>query len=159
MEALNLQADIPPTLNESFKDQCLLLSDLTSMQDATENLIFPDLIGEPRRLQLNSICLLKLTTELIILSERLPWVAIEQCGVFGNVFYSWWRWSPSNTQWYPSVQVSVQRISPINIYSNSSLWLFCHYIYGTQRYAGLHWLFRLNACQCLFFANTLGREM
>ena len=37
MKAMNFQDDIPPILIDSFKDHYVLVFDLTSMQDATEN--------------------------------------------------------------------------------------------------------------------------
>ena len=52
------------------------------MQDATENCYFPELVGEPLRLELNFNHPLENVTELIVLGERMSSVAVEK---FGNV--------------------------------------------------------------------------
>ena len=45
MKAMNFQDDIPSIPNDNFKDHYVLVSDLTSMQDATENCHYPELVG------------------------------------------------------------------------------------------------------------------
>ena len=59
----------------------MLVFDLTSMQDATENCHYPELVGEPLRLELNFTQTLENVTELIVLVERLSSVAVEKFGV------------------------------------------------------------------------------
>ena len=51
------------------------------MQDATENFHYPNLVGEPMRLELNFTFLLEHVTELIVLVERLSLVAVDKYGV------------------------------------------------------------------------------
>ena len=53
MKAMNFQDDIPSVPFDNFKDHYVLVFDLTSMQDATENCHYPELVGEPLRLELN----------------------------------------------------------------------------------------------------------
>ena len=53
MKAVNFQDDIPSIPIDDFKDHYVLVFDLTSMQDATENGHNPELVGEPLRLELN----------------------------------------------------------------------------------------------------------
>ena len=53
MKAINFQDDIPSIPIDNFKDHYVLVFDLTSMQDATENCHYPELVGEPLRLELN----------------------------------------------------------------------------------------------------------
>ena len=53
MEAMNFQDDIPSIPIDDFKDHYVLVFDLTSMQPATENCHYPELVGEPLRLELN----------------------------------------------------------------------------------------------------------
>ena len=53
MKAMNFQDDIPSIPIDNFKDHYVLVFDLTSMQDATENCHYPELVGEPLRLELN----------------------------------------------------------------------------------------------------------
>ena len=67
MKAMNFQDDIPPISNDNFKYHYVLVFDLTSMQDATENCHYPELVGEPLRLELNFVFLLEHVTELIVL--------------------------------------------------------------------------------------------
>ena len=58
--------------------------DLTSMQDATENCHYPELIGEPLRLELNITFQLEHVTELIVLGEQMSSVAVDKFGVDGK---------------------------------------------------------------------------
>ena len=44
MKAMNFQDDIPSIPIDDFKDQYVLVFDLTSMQDATENCHYPELV-------------------------------------------------------------------------------------------------------------------
>ena len=53
MKAMNFEDDIPSIPNDNFKDHYVLVFDLTSMQHATENCHYPELVGEPLRLELN----------------------------------------------------------------------------------------------------------
>ena len=53
MKAMNFQDDILSIPNDDFKDHNVLVFDLTSMQDAIENCHYPQLVGEPLRLELN----------------------------------------------------------------------------------------------------------
>ena len=62
----------------------MLVFDFTSMQDATENCHYPELVGEPRRLELNFTHPLENVTELIVLGERMSSVAVDKFGVVGN---------------------------------------------------------------------------
>ena len=67
MKAMNCRDDIPSFPIEHFKDHYILLFDLTSMEDATENFHYPELVGEPLRLELSFTFLLEHVTELIVL--------------------------------------------------------------------------------------------
>ena len=53
MKAMNFQEDIPSIPIDNFKDHYVLVFDLTSMQDATENCHYPEVVGEPLRLEVN----------------------------------------------------------------------------------------------------------
>ena len=66
MKAMNFQDDIPSIPIDDFKDHYVLVFDLTSMQDATENCHYPELVGEPQRLELKFTNLLKNVIELIV---------------------------------------------------------------------------------------------
>ena len=84
MKALNFQDDIPSIQVDNFKDHYVLVFDLTSMQDATEHCHYPELIGEPLRLELYFSSLLENVTEVIVLGERMPSVAVDKFGVVGK---------------------------------------------------------------------------
>ena len=84
MKAMNFQDDIPSIPIDDFKDHFVLVFDLTSMQDATENHQYPELVGEPLRLKLNFINPLENVTELVVLGERMSSVAVDKFGVVGK---------------------------------------------------------------------------
>ena len=84
MKAMNFQDDIPSIPIDKFKDHYVLVFDLTSMQDATENCLYPELVGEPLRLELNFTSPLEDVTELIVLGERMSSVAVDKFGVVGK---------------------------------------------------------------------------
>ena len=84
MKAMNFQDDIPSISIDNFKDHYVLVFDLTSMQDATENCHYPELVGEPLRLELNFTFFLEHVTELIVLGERMSSAAVDKFGVVGK---------------------------------------------------------------------------
>ena len=85
MKAMNFQDDIPSIPIDNFKDHYVLVFDLTSLQDATENCHYPELVGEPLRLELNFTFPLEHVTELIVLRERMSSVAVDKFGVVGKI--------------------------------------------------------------------------
>ena len=84
MKAMNFQDDIPSIPIDNFKDHYVLVFCLTSMQDATENRNYPELVGEPLRLESNFTFPPEHVTELIVLGEGMSSVAIDKCGVVGK---------------------------------------------------------------------------
>ena len=84
MKRMNFQDEIPSIPIDDFKDHYVLVFDLTSMQDATENCHYPELVGEPLRLELFFTHLLENVTELNVLGERLSSVAVDKFGVVGK---------------------------------------------------------------------------
>ena len=84
MKAMNFPDDMPSIRIDNFKDHHVIVFDLTSMQVATENFHYPELVGEPLRLELNFTSLLELVTELIVLGERMSTVAVDKFGVVGK---------------------------------------------------------------------------
>ena len=83
-KAMNFQDDIPSIPIDDFKDHYVLVVDLTSRQDATENCHYPELVEEPLRLELNFTNPLENLTELIVLGERMSSVAVDKFGVVGK---------------------------------------------------------------------------
>ena len=84
MKAMNFQDDIPSILIDNIKDHYKLVFDSTSMKDVTENCHYPELVGEPLRLELNFTNPLENLTELILLGERMSSVAVDKFGVVGK---------------------------------------------------------------------------
>ena len=84
MKAVNIQGDISSIPIDNFKDHYVLVFDLTSMQGATENCHYPELVGEPLRLELKFTFPLEHVTELILLGEPMSSVAVDKFGVVGK---------------------------------------------------------------------------
>ena len=84
MKAMNFRDDIPSILTDDFKVHYVLVFDLNSMQDATENGHYPELVGEPLGLVLSFTRPLEIVTELIVLGERMSSVAVDKFGVVGG---------------------------------------------------------------------------
>ena len=84
MKVMNYQDDTPSIPIDNFKDHYVLVFDLTSMQDATENCHYPEQVGEPLRQELNFTFPLEHVFELIVLGERMFSVAVDNFGVVGK---------------------------------------------------------------------------
>ena len=84
MKAMSFQDDTPSIPVDNFKDLYALVFDLTSMQDATEHWTYPELIGEPLRLELFFSSPLENVTEVIVLGERMSSVAVDKLSVVGK---------------------------------------------------------------------------
>ena len=84
MKAMNFQDGIPSIQVDNFKDHYVLVFDLTSKQDATEHCHYPELIGEPLRLELYFSSPLENVTEVIVLGERMSSVAGDKFVVVGK---------------------------------------------------------------------------
>ena len=57
---------------------------LTSMQDATEHCHYPELIGDPLRLELYFFSPLENVTEVIVCGKSMSSVAVDKFGVVGE---------------------------------------------------------------------------
>ena len=84
MKAMNFEDDIPSIRIDDFKNHYLLVFDLISMQNATENCHYPELVGEPLRLELKFTNVLENVTELIVLGELMSSVAVDRFCVVGK---------------------------------------------------------------------------
>ena len=84
MKAMNFQDDIPSIPIHDFKDHHVLVFDLTSVQDTTEMCHYPELIGEPPRLEVIFTHPLENITELTVLGERMSSVTVDKFGVVGK---------------------------------------------------------------------------
>ena len=158
MKAMNFQDDIPSIPVDNFKDHYVLVFDLTSMQDATENCHYPELVGEPLRLELNFIFPLEHVTELIVLGERMSSVAVDKFGVVGK----------TSKMDNVSLQQIINRIPLIKYRYRGSfpsdyvptLDNDTFAIINTQpsNMQGEHWIMIAKSCQKLYFADSLGRK-
>ena len=84
IKAMNFQDNIPTIPLDNFKEHYVQVFDLTSMQDATKHCHYPELIGEPLRLELYFSSPLENVTEVIVLGERMSCVAVDKFGVVGK---------------------------------------------------------------------------
>ena len=84
MKAMNFQDDIPSIPIDKFKDHYKLVFNLTLMRDAMENCPYPELVGEPLRLELNFNFPLEHVAELIVLGEQTSSVVVDKFGVIGK---------------------------------------------------------------------------
>ena len=138
MKAMIFQDVILSVPIDNFKDHLMLVFDLTSIQDATENCRYPKPVGEPLRLVLNFTYPLEYVTELIALGERMSSVAVDKFGVVGkNILYGK-CFSPTSLQSYPATQVSFPRFIFISLCSNSSQWNFCQHKKQVSNMPGEH---------------------
>ena len=78
MKTMNFQDDIPSIPIDIFKNHYVLVFNLTSMQDATENCHYPELVGEPQRLEPNFTFPLEFVSEPIVLGERMSPIALDK---------------------------------------------------------------------------------
>ena len=101
------QVDIPSFSFDNLKDLYVLVFDLVSLEYAAKNCHYPELVGEPLRLELNFIFPLEHVTELIVLGERMSLVAVDKFGVVGKNMINEKRVSPTSNHSHPTTQVSV----------------------------------------------------
>ena len=84
MKAMNFQDDIPSIPIDVFKDHYVLVFDVFSMQEATENCHYPELVGKPMRLELIFTQTFENVTELFVLGERMSSFEVDKFGVVGK---------------------------------------------------------------------------
>ena len=107
MKAMNFQDDITSIAIGNLKGCYVLVFDLTSTQDATENRYYPELVGEPVRLELNFTFPVEHVTEIIVLGERMSLVAVDKFGAVGKKIEKELCFSPAYNQPYSTSQTSV----------------------------------------------------
>ena len=81
---MSFQDDIPSIPSYNFKDHYVLVCDLTSMQDATENWHYAELVGEPPRPELNLTFPLEHVSELLVLGARMSSNAVDKSDIVGK---------------------------------------------------------------------------
>ena len=88
MNSLNFNEEILALPNKLFQNRYVLLFDLTSLQDAGENVGYPELSGDIIRWEIFFELLLGCVTELFVIGVRMSNVKINQ---FGTVVKYIWR--------------------------------------------------------------------
>ena len=78
---MNFEDEITSNPVDNSKTHYVLVFDLTSMQDATEHCHYPEVIGEPLRLELYFSSPLENVTKVIVLDEGMSFVAVDKFGV------------------------------------------------------------------------------
>ena len=84
MKTRNFQDDIPSIPVDDFKDHHVLVFDLIPMRDASEHCHYPEIIGEPLRLELYFSSSLENVTEVSVLGDRVSCVALDKFRVVGK---------------------------------------------------------------------------
>ena len=87
MKSRNFNEGIPALPNNLFQNHYVLVFDLTSLQDAGENIYYPELSGGSIRLERYFDRPLRSVTELIVLGERMSTVKIDQFGTVAIMSY------------------------------------------------------------------------
>ena len=86
-ESNALNEDFPAPPMGDFQNHYILVFDLTSLQDAAEQLHYPELSGESLRLEIIFQFPLEQLTKVIVLGQRLSNIQIDKFGtVAKNVF-------------------------------------------------------------------------
>ena len=78
MKAMQFNEDFPALPTEDSQNHYILVFDLTSLQDAAEQLHYPELNGESLRLEMFFQYLLEQVTGVIVLGERLSNIQIDK---------------------------------------------------------------------------------
>ena len=74
---MNFQDVIPSLPTDNFKNHCKLAFDLVSLQDATEECHYPELVGEPPRQEPKFNFPQKHNTELFVLAEKKTFLVAD----------------------------------------------------------------------------------
>ena len=158
IKAMNFQDVIPSIPVDNFKDHYVLVFDLTSMRDATENCHYPELVGEPVRLELNFTSPLEHNTELIVLeNERLrlqltSLVLLEKTSKMDKVCLSkLFNRIPLLKYWY---RVSLPSDYVPTLDNDTFAFVNTH----PSNMQGEHWIMIANSLQILKFADSAGRK-
>ena len=82
---MNFQDDIHSIPIDKFKKDYEVVFDLTSLQDATENVHNPELAGEPMRMELIFTLPLEHVAELIDMVERMFFLTLTSLDLFEKI--------------------------------------------------------------------------
>ena len=107
MKAMNIQNDFLSIASANFKDHCVLVFVLTSMQDANKNCQCPELVGEKRKLIITISVSLEHVTDNILLREIMSSGATDKFSVVGENVRNEKLGSPAINHKNPKTQISV----------------------------------------------------
>ena len=116
---MNFQDDFPSIPTDNFKDNYVLVFDLTSMQDATRNCHYPDLVAQPLSLELDFSFPLEHVTELIVLKEK-------------NVFDCSWQFWCCRKEYLKWIMFLSNKYSTVSRYS--SIGTLVHFLLTTFQF-------------------------
>ena len=85
VKAMNFRDDIPLIPIDNFKNHYVLVFDLNSVQDETENCQYPELVGEPQRLEQSFTSDLEHANEIILLGVRMFLNTVDKFWVVGKI--------------------------------------------------------------------------
>ena len=158
---MNFQDDMPSISIGNFEDHYVLVVDLTSRQDDTENCFSPELIGEPLRLELNFTLPLEHVTELMVLAERMTnLVLLESTSKMDNVALQQiidriplfkYRYLSS----FPLLVMLPRHLSYVRTFPNDTFVMIKTQLSNIR---DGHWILIANTRYKLFFADSLGRK-
>ena len=69
---------------DNFKDHFVLVFDLTTLQDVTENCHYPELVRQTPRLEINFTFPLECVTEPFVLGKGMSLISVDKFGVVGQ---------------------------------------------------------------------------
>ena len=127
------------------------------MQGGIENRSYPELVGEPLRLELNFTFPLEHVTEFMVMGERMPSVAVDKFGAVEIKKWNGYCFTPAKNQRCLPTKVSVPWFFLLWPFYNSWHWHFCRYKNATQENQGEHWIMFAKPNQKLNFADSLGQ--
>ena len=87
MKAMQFNEDSPALPMEDFQNDYILVLDLTSLQDAAEQLPYLELSGESLRLEMYLQFPLEQVTEVRVVGERLSNIQIDKFGTVAKSIY------------------------------------------------------------------------
>ena len=86
MKAMQLNEEFPALPMEDFQNYYIIVFELTSIQDAAEQMHYPELSAESLRLETFFQFPLEQVTEPIVLGERQSNIQIDKFGTVANMF-------------------------------------------------------------------------
>ena len=81
---MNFQNEIPSIPFVNFRDHQILVLDVTSFQDATENCPYPEIFGDQLRLELKFTYPQEHGAEIIALQKKMLLLALDTFGDVGK---------------------------------------------------------------------------